>query len=633
MKNILVSTIFILLFPLLFISCGSQKRVNKFNTSPVSIKQFDTPPGADKSVSPELGGDGFKGTGWETKEDFNPEGNPKAVKGGTLNMSLKEFPITLRTEGKDANSEFAQMTADIIYESLLKLDPVNQDYFPSLATHWKLSDDKKTFTFRINPDARWADGKPVTTEDVLATYKLLIDPGILFPVSNVTWGAYEEPKIESKYIFSVKSKNLDWRQFHYFAASLKIYPAHYLKGISGKEYLEKYQFEFIPGSGPYVIDKKGIVTGQSITLRRRSDYWAEKDKSNFGLYNFDEIRFDVITDATLELEKFKKGEIDILPIKNAQTWEEKLNIEEVTLGLILKKKVYNEFPNGISGICLNLRKPPFDDIRIRRAMCYLYDRNKFNERLFLKSYIPLSSFFPGTVYENKNNPVIGFNLDSAAQLLSDAGYTTKNSGGYLTKDGKILEIDLKFTKGQDRYFTIFQEDLKKAGIKLNLQESDFNTLIKMGSELKFNAIPVAWMGTKIPSQENYFLSKFADSANTLNWSGIKNREIDSLTELFRITFSKDERIKILKEVDYIACNLFGYVFGWYAPYQRIVFHNKFGYPQGIISKMGNYYDVTYLWYYDPEKISDYDAAKKDNSKKLESGEMEEKFWLNNQSIK
>ncbi len=157
-----------------------KRRQVNFNTEPVSIHQYDTPPGADPSVSAEDGGDGFTGDGWQTVADaeINRLGDPDAVKGGQIIMSIPDFPGTLRTVGKDANSYFNRMAEGLMYETLLGLDPVTEEYVPSLATHWKISDDKQEFWFRIDPDARWADGKRVTANDVVATWKLLVDPGI-----------------------------------------------------------------------------------------------------------------------------------------------------------------------------------------------------------------------------------------------------------------------------------------------------------------------------------------------------------------------------------------------------------------------------------------------------------------------
>jgi microcin C transport system substrate-binding protein len=607
----------------------SGKPKKKFDTTPVSIKQFDTPPGADPSVSAELGGKGFKGEGWTTKTDYNIAGNPKAVKGGSLIMSMKDFPATLRIIGKDFNSEFNTMAEEMAYEPLVGRDPVTGDYTPRLATHWKISDDKMTYKFRINPDARWADGKPVTSEDVVTTWKLSVDPGILDAYYNELYNTYETPVAESKYIVSVKSKQMNWRQFVYFANSMKILPAHIIGNLSGKDFLEKYQFEFIPGSGAYIVDKNEIKNGQSVMIRRRSDYWGEKEKFATGLFNFDLVRFEVIPDEAMEFEKFKKGETDVYIVARAQFWAEKFDFDEFKRGVINRKRIFNETPAGSSGLALNMRKPPFDDIRIRKAFAFLYDRDKFNEKLFFKAYEPIDSYFPGTVYENPLNPKIRYNFDSAQRLLTEAGWKDKNKEGYLIRDGKLLEVDLPFMKGMDRYFTIYQEDLKKAGIKINLKEIDMTTMFKLGNERNFKIIPINFSGLQIPNPENSLESGAADQAGSTNWPGIKNKRIDELCKDYDTSFSVDMRLKILREIDMLACNEFGIVFGWYPPYQRVAFQNKFGFPDGIIARDFNVIStLPYMWFNDPEKALEYDAVVLDKNKTLPKGDEDNKYWQN-----
>lgn len=627
LNKILLNAIF-LLIAVIIAGCGTKKRQVTFNSETVSIKKFDTPPGADPSVSAEDGGEGFTGEGWQTvKEvDLNKLGSPDAVKGGQLVMSIPDFPGTLRTIGKDANSYFNSMAEGLMYETLLSLDPVTEEYIPSLATHWKISEDKLEYTFRINPDARWADGKPVTSEDVIATWKLLVDPGILEAYSNILYGSYEEPVALSKYIVKVKTKELNWRLFLYFSVSMSILPAHYIGGISGGDYLNKYQFEFVPGTGPYLIQQADINKGNSIMIRRRSDYWAENSEANKGLYNFDLIRFEVVQDDGLEFEKFKKGELDVISVNRAQWWEERFDFEEYNRGLILKRKIFNEVPNGVSGICFNMRKPPFDDIRMRKAIAHLYNRELFNERLFYNSYFLTYSFFPGSVYENPDNPKMKYDFDEAVRLLAEAGWTTKNDQGYLVKNGQVLTLELPYTKGADRYLTIFQEDCKKAGINLILREIDGTTNFKLGNERNFNMITINWSGLSIPNPESSMGPGTADAQNSTNWPGIKNDRINELCEAYNIEFDREKRIQLIREIDKIATEMQPYAFGWYAPYQRIAFHNKFGYPEWMISRTGNYLTLVSIWYNDPEKLARYEEAKKDNSIKLDMGEVENKYW-------
>ncbi len=328
------------------------------NTQPISIKKFDTPPGADPSVSAELGGDGFTGEGWTTNTDYNVLGDPKAVKGGQIIWSIPDFPSTLRIYGKDANSYYNRVALEMIYENLLKKDPVNEEYESRLATHWQISPDKRTYRFRINPNARWADGKPVIADDYIATFKLLSDPGLLTGGDEVLKDNLEIPTAESKYIISIKAKKDGWYPFD-LAATTFILPSHIIGNLTGKDYIEKYNFDIIPGSGPYYIKNEDVDKQKSITMRRRSDYWGENEKFSKGLYNFDIFRTDVVQDENLEFEKFKKGETDIYDVNRAQWWAEKTDFDDVKRGLVQKRRIYQSESRRTSRNCIKYEKTSF----------------------------------------------------------------------------------------------------------------------------------------------------------------------------------------------------------------------------------------------------------------------------------
>jgi hypothetical protein len=137
----------------------------------------------------------------------------------------------------------------------------------------------------------------------------------------------------------------------------------------------------------------------------------------------------------------------------------------------------------------------------------------------------------------------------------------------------------------------------------------------------------AWTGLRIPNPESSLKSNTADQPNTTNWPGIKDKRIDELCDQYNVAFDKKERIRIVREIDGIACSYFGYGFGWDAPYQRIAFHNKFGYPKWIIGRTTDYLAIPIIWYYDPEKAAEYDAVMADKGKKMEMGEVDQKFWM------
>ena len=127
---------------------------------------------------------------------------------------------------------------------------------------------------------------------------------------QIIFGKVNRPVAESKYIVRVQAKEVNWRTFLYFSG-MPILPAHVLKDVNGDAYLKNYNYKLLPGTGPYTIQESDIHKGQSITVRRRKDYWAAKARANVGLNNFDELNFTVVRDENLIFEKLKKGELDI----------------------------------------------------------------------------------------------------------------------------------------------------------------------------------------------------------------------------------------------------------------------------------------------------------------------------------
>ncbi|MBN2171209.1 MAG: ABC transporter substrate-binding protein [Candidatus Krumholzibacteriota bacterium] len=579
-------------------------------------------------VPPELGGPGFTGEGWETGTEV-PSGSPQAVKGGHIRFHMAEFPATLRRYGKDSNSVFLSAVSSLLYEGLLNLDDTTLEIVPELATHWKISEDKMTFSFRINPEARWADGAPVTADDVIATWRLLTDEGILMPYTNALYGKFEEPVAESPYLLHVTTTEENWRHFLYFAISIRVMPAHHIGGMTGAEYLDTFQFTSVPGTGPYELLPENIVNGVSLTLTRRDDWWGKDDPANAGIYNFDEIEWVVVLDERLALEKFKKGELDVYSVNRASWWVNEFNYDEIQRGVQLKRKIYNEEVQGLSGLAMNTRKPPFDDIRVRKAIAHLYDRDTLIEKLFYGEYLKLKSYFPGGMYENPDNEYYEYDPEKAVALLAEAGWKERNSDGWLVNDkGEIFELTLTFDQPSwERIHTVLQEELVKVGIKLNLKQMTSATQFSNTMEHNFTITFQSWGGLFWPNPNSSLHSGNADPQNTTNITGMKNARIDSLALLYDEEYDQQRRVELIREIDAICMEECHYALAWYAPFSRIAFWNKYGYPDGYLGRVGDYLAVMQYWYEDPARKAAMERAIADPSIKLPTGEVVDKYWL------
>ena len=582
--------------------------------------------GADSAVSADQGGKGFTGEGWETNTSFDLVGDPRAVKGGLLKEYVLDFPGTLRTEGPESNSALNYMIGPMVYESLLTIHPTTLDYMPVLATHWQVSADKSTYRFRINPNARWADGQPVSADDVVASWTFRMDKGLQDPSNQMTFGKFEKPVAESKYIVSVKSKVLNWRNFLYFSG-MSILPAHVLKNVDGATYLKDYNFKLMPGSGAYTVDEADIVKGKSVTIRRRTDYWAEKHRRNVGLNNFDEIRETVVRDQKLAFEMFKKGDIDDYYVNVSREWVEEMDFDRVQRGLVQKRKIFNDSPSGFSGIAFNTRKEPFSDIRVRKGLTLLQNRDELIKKLFFNEYVPLNSYYAGGIYENQRNPKNLYDQQAALQLLAEAGWKDRDGQGRLTKNGQPLTLELLYSgKGSEAWMTVYQEELRKLGIGLNLRLVTPETLFKLVMDRNFGMVSMAWGALLFPNPETSFGSELADQQNNNNITGFKDARVEELLKQYDKEYDPKKRIAQIQEIDGILANSYQYILRWDVPFQRVAYWNRFGHPEGYLTRIGDYTDMTALWWVDSQKDAELRKAMGDNQVKLPVGSTEVRYW-------
>jgi len=554
---------------------------------------------------------------WETSEDPSILGKSKAKKGGTFVFGYSAYPATLRTYGENSNILLNQMLTRLAYETLLKIDPITYEYIPGLADKWSISEDKKTYFFHINEKAKWQDGVPVSAFDVVATYDLLIDEGIRDPYHNDFYKSkYERPMALTPNIVMVKAKILQWSLFLYFSASdTYILPEHIIAKIEPSEYLRKYNNEMMTGSGPYAF--KEAVPNQVIVLKRDTNWWAADITLNKNLFNFDEVRINFYTDETVLFENFKKGNIDMAPYIYPHTinkWVEDFSPDKsdaVKNNYIIRQKIYCGKPAEKGGFAFNIREEPFNDIRVRKAVSLLFNREKIINKLFYDEYNHMDSYYSNSIYENKNNPKIRYDPQEATRLLEEAGYSQKNLNeeGYIVKDGKPFELNLNFYRSDDtRIETLLQEELKKAGIKINLKKVTWATHIKDLDERKFKMIWINYTTDLFPNPEHAYHSKYADKQNTNNIFGFKNKRIDELCEKYNDEFDLEKRVALIQELDSILVSNYLMALNWYSEDTKILYWNKFGMPEFVISGVSYSGNVTFkflevittFWWYDAE---------------------------------
>lgn len=596
--------------------------------------RFDFPPGADPSVPAQMGGNGFEtiaaADGWRTgsvsPEDFRFFADTNAVKGGKVTIGIEQFPRTFRAYGIDENTQETRAVYSMVYEGLMMTNPVTLEFLPSLATHWKISPDGRTFYFRIHPDARFSDGHPVTSQDVIATWQLGIDPGIQSISTNSFFKEFDRPVAISRYIVSITARTNGWRNFYYVVGT-PILPAHVIGKITGVEYLARYQYAMPPGSGPYMLAYMEAGEPQErVTLQRRADWWGRDLPMSRGQYNFDSVTMEVYDNDSAAIEAFRSGKIDFCSCAFVQNYIDEQGIEELDRGVLLARYIYNDSPTGFSGLAFNTERPPFDDIRVRKAIGMLFDRRRIIGPEEETEYTLTNSIFPNTEFENPRNPRQTFDSAAAARLLAEAGYTTRNKQGFLLRDGQPLEIEMMIYPGQEWISEALHEDLLDAGIWLFDRVLDADSWFSVLKERDYHMALMSWGGLIFPNPETTIHSQLADYPSN-NITAFRNAQVDSLIEREKASHDPAERRKFLREIDSIFTASWHYAYSWHSPYQRLIHTNRFGMPEFVLSRIGDWRDALSLWWIDPEKEKRLTQAITDPSIVLEAnGRIEERFW-------
>lgn len=604
-------------------------------------KKFDTPPGADPNVPDSLGGAGFEKIaaqmGFVTYSPKPAElkyfGDPRAKVGGAIRFTTYNFPQTFRPEGQGSNSTINQDIKGMVYETLLSTHPVTQEYIPSLASHWKISADRSIFTFRIDPNARFSDGKRVTAEDVVASWNLLMDETILEPANQLVFGVFDKPAVLSTYLVQVHCKKRGFKHFLYFANALYIQPAHEIAALSGREYLEQYNYNLPAGSGEYILLQKDIEGMKRIVFTRRDDYWAKNYATNKYVGNFDKIIYDIIETASECYQRLQNDSTDAFAFNllTTEKWVHDTEYEALKRGWIRRCRFYTKGPIGVMGYALNLRQEPFNDVRVRKALNYLLPRKEIIHEFLYDEYLPYNTHYPNSIYANPHNEPLEFNPSKASSLLDEAGWKERNDDGVRTKKGKPFIIELSTFHELDKFVIPFQRELARVGIELRLLYLSETERWQRLMAHNFTIGKINWTGLTTPNPETSLHSSLAALDNNHNIEGVTNLRIDALCSEYNNEYDLQRRIAIIREIDKICDSLCFDIMEWHPKGIRLAFWDKFGVPEFGLPRFAQlsyvYSKVATTWWYDEEKAKRLAKAMKEKKSLANSGDIEEiRFW-------
>ena len=542
-----------------------------------------------------------------TAGESDPIASSDAVHGGSFSSWPGDYPKSLN-QWLDYNN-FSVTISTLLFEPLLELHSTENRPVGDLAESWEISPDKATYTFHLNPAAKWSDGTPVTAGDVQFYYDVIMNPKNLTSLFRVDLSRLSRPQILDDHTLRVTAKEAHWKNF-WVAGGLCAFPRQAWANVD----FNTVNFSFPVVDGPYALDE--VKTNRSIRLKRRGDWWGRIEKYNAHKYNFDYLVFKSMEDRAKALEFLKTGGFDEYSIYTAKIWaQDTPNIPQVQKHWVIRQSVYNNEPKGFQGFVLNEKRPMFQDLRVRQALAYLLNRQLMNEKLMFNSYFLLNSYFPQLYPNNVNpaTPVTPYDPDKARALLKEAGWQV-GTDGVLAKDGQPLDITILHFEGSDlRHLNIYLEDMKAVGIRAHVELTSQATWTKRIDHHEFDMVWANWQAIRLLDPEPMWSSKTADDIAGENWCAFKDTEVDKLIEAQRTEMDLNKRNEIDKQIDQLLMARSPYVLMWQTPCDRLLYWNRFGTPKSVLSKYsdnGPENDPLVYWWYDSAKAAALDDAMK-----------------------
>ena len=578
---------------LLLCACGKQAAVQQPSENP-SATQSATTTIVEKPVTVE------------TKGEVDPIAGEGAVKGGNFSLWQGPYPKSVNM-WLDFN-EISEQVCGLMFEPLVDLHSTKDEPVGILADSWEISPDGMTYTFKIHPSATWSDGKPVTAEDIQFYYDVIMNPKNLTSLFRVDLVRFARPVVVDEKTVKITANEPHWKNF-WTAANFFALPKHVWKDVD----FNAQNFSFPVVSGPYALGE--VKTDRSIQLKRRSDWWGRVKRYNLNKYNFDSIVFKAMEDRTKALEVLKKEEFDMYAIYTAKIWALDTHFPQVEKNWIVRQSISNKEPKGFQAFAMNMRRPIFQDIRVRQALQCLLNRELMNEKLMFNQYFLLNSYYPD-LYPNNQNPdipVAKYDPEKARALLKEAGWQV-GPDGMLTKDGQPFAITILHFEGTEmRHLNIYVQDMKAVGINAKVEIVSLSTFTKRMDHYDFDMTWDNWAGVRLRDPEAMWSSKQADEIASQNHSGVKDQQIDKLIEQQKTEMDLTKRNEILKKIDARLMEICPQVLMWENANDHLLYWNKFGTPKYVLDKYDRERRATEYWWYDPAKVKALEEARKNNT--------------------
>lgn len=531
------------------------------STTDTSSADTTTPDAGDSteqanSSQPEVDGNRFPNATFSAAtSSINREGKPQKwapfpdseapsqfKPGGDMMMVWNSEPQTLTPfVSRDA---YATRVYREVLEPLIWTDVDELRWVPGLAKSWDVSDDGLTITYHLFENATFSDGHPVTAEDVVFSFDLIMNPDIDAPVLR----SYIESNVKSYRVVDPHTVEFTMVEPYFKALEITgnnwVLPKHVYGDYSPDVYNKQIR-EVCVGSGPWRLENWD--KGNRITFARNENYWGPKA----AMETFS-IRF--IDSDLSELQEFRANNVDMIG-PSPEQWAAHKDSE----WLAEKGEAFDYFSplGGYSYIGYNLRLPKLSDKRVRRALTLLLDRQEIIDtlRMGIGEVVSGPFYFAGD-QTNRDVEPWPYDPEWAAELLLEAGWEDTDGDGILDKDLDgdefrdpfqitfLAPSGSQFMKNLQLYV---KRQFEEAGIEIILDTLEWSVFEERLTNRQFEMVSLAWTGNSESDPYQIWHSSQAENRGS-NYIGYSNKEVDDLIVNARKTMDRNARMKMWHRV-------------------------------------------------------------------------------------
>ncbi|MFO1088606.1 MAG: extracellular solute-binding protein [Hyphomicrobiales bacterium] len=555
--------------------------------------------------------------------------DPNAPQGGKI-VTIGTAGITTfdSLNGYILKGDPAQMLS-LLFDSLMEKSLDEPDALYGLVAETiDVPDDRSSATFKLRPEAKFSDGTPLTAADVVETFRLLKE----FGHENIRISIRDVSKAEAlddhtvKYTFTGENR----RDLPGIVAQLPIFSkAYYATHDFSKTTLEPPL-----GSGPYKVGD--FRQGEYITYVKRPDYWAKDLPVNRGMNNFGEIRLEYFRDRTAELESIKAGKLDLREEFSSKAWAtEYKDLSSVRDGRLKTETLPDETATGAQGFFLNMRRPVFQDPKVRQAMELAFDFEWSNKNLFYGLYERTASVFenspckaegtpspaelallepyradvPAEAFGEVPSPPVSDGsgrdrklLSQASKLLDEAGWKVD---GTVRKNAKGEPLKIEFLLDDSSFERIvgpYVQNLKRIGVDASIRVIDDAQYQQRLKSFDFDTLVQRFGVGETPGVElnAFFSSSSADAQGSFNLAGVKSKAVDALISKVTQATSREDLTTACRALDRVLRSLHFWVPQWHKGSHTIVYWDVFGRP-AVKPKYAR--GILETWWIDPAKAA------------------------------